>query len=230
MKHRSIYASVNDAMQGIVHVVRSERNMRIHLALGLLVVILATALGVARQELMILILTIGIVFVAELVNTAIEEIVNLITKDYHPLAEIIKNVSAGAVLVAALTAISIGYLVFIDYFLRFDALVFRQVIPLHYLIVLTVVTVVLVIIAWKASLGQDQLLRGGMPSGHTAVAFALAMAIWETSQGLPVLAGFALAALVGQSRVEGKIHSWLEVLTGALVGSLLTLLFFRFRS
>lgn len=228
MKHRSVYASVHDAVKGIVHVVRSEKNMRIHLALGLLVIILASVLGVPRVESMVLILTIGIMFVAELVNTAIEEVVNLITRDYHPLAGIIKNVSAGAVLVAALTAVCIGYLVFIDYFLHLDGLLFRQRLPLHYLIVLAVVTVSLVIIAWKAT-AQDGVRRGAMPSGHTAVAFAFAVAIWQTSQGLPVLAGFVLAGLVGHSKVEAKIHNWWEVLTGACVGSLLALLFFRLR-
>jgi len=63
-----------------------------------------------------------------------------------------------------MTSVAVGYLVFIDYLLRLDALIFRQTIPLHYLIVLTLVTVVLVIIAWKAGLGREQLLRGGMPS------------------------------------------------------------------
>jgi len=227
VKESRLYASFNHAIQGVVHVVRAEKNMRIHLALGLLVVILATVLRISRLELVALILTIGIMFVAELINTAIEEVVNLITTDYHPLAKIIKNVSAGAVLVAALTALAVGYLVFIDYFINLDSIVFRQDIPLHYLLVLALVTVVLIIIAWKAGSGHDHLLRGGMPSGHTAVAFVLAVSIWETTKGLPVAAGFALAALVGQSRVDGKIHNWLEVFTGACVGTLLTLIFFR---
>lgn len=229
MKRRSIYVSVLDAIQGIIHVVRVERNMRIHLCLALLVVIFATVLGVSRLEMTALILVIGIVFMAELFNTALEEIVDLVTPDYYPLAGIIKNISAGAVLVAALTAAAVGYLVFIDYILLLDEVVFRQHIPLHYLIILTLVTITMVIIGWKASLGQERLvLRGGMPSGHTALAVALAVAIWETSQGFPVVAGFAIAALVAQSRVDGKIHTWWEVLTGALVGALLTLVFFRF--
>ncbi len=66
-----------------------------------------------------------------------------------------------------------------------------------------------------------------MPSGHTALAFVLATAIWQTGSGLPVIAGFALAALVAQSRIEGgEIHSWPEVVTGALVGIVVTLIFF----
>lgn len=230
MKRRSLYSSFNDALQGIIYVVRNERNMRNHMVIGLLVIILAAVLGVSRLELVVLILTIGGVFVAELVNTAIEEVVNLITADYHPLAAIIKNVAAGAVLVAAGVAASVGYLIFIDYFLRFQNLAFRQVIPTPYLIVLTLVTVTLVIIGWKAKLGQTELLRGGMPSGHTAIAFALAVAIWETSKGLPVVAGFGLAFLVGQSRVDGRIHNWWEVFTGACVGIVIALLFFRLRA
>lgn len=116
MKHRRLCDSVQDAAKGIIYVVRSEKNMRIHIALGLLVIFLAIILGVPRLELMVLILIIGIMYVAELVNTAFEEVVNLITTDYHPLAGIIKNIAAGAVLVAALTALWIGYLVFKEYF------------------------------------------------------------------------------------------------------------------
>ncbi|HBN95486.1 MAG TPA: diacylglycerol kinase [Firmicutes bacterium] len=91
--------------------------MRIHVVCGLLVIILAKVLGVPRLEFMILILTIGMMFVAELINTAFEEVVNLITEEYHPLAGIIKNIAAGAVLVAAITALCVGYVVFRDYFL-----------------------------------------------------------------------------------------------------------------
>jgi diacylglycerol kinase (ATP) len=230
VKKRPILFSFNDAVQGIVHVARSERNMRIHIAIGLLVVIFATVLGVSRLEMLALVLTIGVMLMCEMINTAVEEVVDFVSPDFHPWAGLIKNISAGAVLIAAMTSVAVGYLVFIDYLLRLDALIFRQTIPLHYLIVLTLVTVVLVIIAWKAGLGREQLLRGGMPSGHAAVAFALAAAIWETSRGLPVFAGYALAALVAQSRIEGKIHSWLEVVTGALVGTLITLLFFQIRA
>lgn len=163
--------SFSDAIQGVIHVVRWERNMRIHLAAALLVIVFATVLGVTRLEMTALVLTIGLVFVAELFNTAVEELVDLVTPDYYPLAGLIKNISAGAVLISALTAAGVGYLVFIDYLLRLDQLVFRGQVPFHYLIILAVATVIMVIIAWKASLGQGELLRGGMPSGHTAVAF-----------------------------------------------------------
>ncbi|HHY10161.1 MAG TPA: phosphatase PAP2 family protein [Firmicutes bacterium] len=230
MKKRPVYASFNDALQGVMYVVRTQRNMRVHLMTGLLVVILATALGVPRVELMILLLTVGAVFIAEVINTAVEEIVNLVTAEYHPLAAVAKNVAAGAVLIAALIAVCIGYLVFIDYFLKFDSSIFRRAIPVRYLIIMTIITVIFVIVSLKARTGRGELLRGGMPSGHTAVAFVLAAAIWQTSRGWPVVAGFVLAGLVAQSRVEGKIHNWWEVAAGALIGGLITFILFQLKA
>ncbi len=117
MKHRHLYDSVKDAMRGIFHVLRSERNMRIHVIAGLAVIALAVVLKIPRLELLVLLLAIGMMFVAELINTAFEQVVNLITEDYHPLAGIIKKIAAGAVLVAALTAVAVGYIVFRDYLL-----------------------------------------------------------------------------------------------------------------
>lgn len=229
-KNHSTLASFSKALEGVVYVVRQERNMRHHLSLGLLVLILAAVWGVSRLELIALILVIGAVFFAELMNTAVEEIVNLITLDYHPLAGIIKNISAGAVLVSAATAASVGYLIFVDSFLQVDILVSRQAISSQYLVVLSLVTIVLVIISWQAKLGQDHWLRAGRPSGQTAIAFALAVMIWQTSRGLPVLAGFVLASLVGKGRVEGKIHNWLEVSAGACIGSLIAFVFFKLQA
>ena len=229
MSSKNIYSSFNYAIQGVIYVLRTQRNMKVHFLIGIMVIILATVLSVPRTELMVLFLTIGGVITAELVNTAVEEVVNLVTQEYHPLAKIAKNVSAGAVLVSALTSVCIGYLVFIEYFLKFDATVFRQAFPVHYLIVMAVATVTFTIISLKAASGSDDLLRGGMPSGHTALAFALAVAIWQTSSGLPVVAGFALAALVGQSRVEGQIHNWWEVAAGACIGIFITSIFFQLK-
>lgn len=117
MKHRHLYDSVKDAIRGIFHVLRSERNMRIHMIAGISVIGLAGVLKIPRLEMLILLLTIGMMFVTELINTAFEEVVNLITEEYHPLAGIVKNIAAGAVLVAALTALGVGYIVFKDYFL-----------------------------------------------------------------------------------------------------------------
>ncbi|HPT83018.1 MAG TPA: diacylglycerol kinase [Limnochordia bacterium] len=221
MKRRSILMSFSSAVQGIAQVVRSERNMRIHLCIALLVVVFASAVGVTRLELMALVFAIGLVFTTELFNTAVEEVVDLITPDFHPRAGMIKNITAGGVLAAALTAAAIGYLVFIDYLLRLDELLLRGKMPLPCLVATAVAVVLVFVFGWRG------LARRSRPSGHTAVAFALAAAIWETSRGVPVVAGLLLAVVVAHSRLEGGRHSWGEVLTGALLGACLSLLFFQ---
>ena len=103
--------SFDYAWQGIVHVVRTQRNMRIHLAIAVAVLVLAATLGLALVEWAILLLCMVAVIVAEMLNTVVESIVDLVTAQYHPLAKVAKDVAAGAVLVTAIGSAGIGLLV-----------------------------------------------------------------------------------------------------------------------
>ena len=109
--------SFSYARQGTAYVLRTQRNIWIHIFIGLLVLAAALWMEVARSEMMILILTISLVIVTEMLNTAIEEVVNLAKPEHHPLAALAKNVAAGAVLVASLGAVLIGVLIFAQRFL-----------------------------------------------------------------------------------------------------------------
>lgn len=207
-----------------MYAVLTQRNMRVHVVLGGLVLFLASVFDVSREEIVLLLLTIGLVMISELFNTAVEEVVNLVTKEYHPLARRAKNVAAGAVLVSAVIAALVGYLVF---FPRFTVLSFRQTfIPTH-LTIMALSFVLLVVIGVKAFFRQEQFLKGGMPSGHTAIAFSLATAIYCMTSPFLGLLAYGMALLVAQSRVEGEIHTFFEVMVGALIGMLITLWFFQ---
>jgi len=103
--------SFDYAWQGIVHVVCTQRNMRIHLAIAVAVLVLAATLGLAIVEWAILLLCMVAVIVAEMLNTVVESIVDLVTAQYHPLAKVAKDVAAGAVLVTAIGSAGIGLLV-----------------------------------------------------------------------------------------------------------------------
>ena len=109
------------AFQGIYQAFLEERNMKIHLCAALTVIIAGWYLALPSWQWAILILTIGLVFVCEMVNTAVERVVNLCTQQYHPLAAMAKNVAAGSVLVAAVVAILIGGIIFLPYVLQFLA-------------------------------------------------------------------------------------------------------------
>jgi diacylglycerol kinase len=112
MERNHLFRAFGCAFAGIWHCVCWERNMKIHLAAMLAVLSLAWWLELSRDEWMILILTIAFVLMAELFNTAVEAVVDLVSPGYHPLAKIAKDVAAGAVLLAALAALAVGYLLF----------------------------------------------------------------------------------------------------------------------
>ncbi len=110
--HRSTFlTSFKYAFSGMWHVLRTQRNARIHLSLALVVIVLGLWLGLSRIEWAIIVLTIGLVLAAESFNTVAEAAVDLATAEYHPLAKIAKDVAAGAVLLMAITAVVVGLLI-----------------------------------------------------------------------------------------------------------------------
>jgi undecaprenol kinase len=100
------------AWSGLKQAIRNEQNMKIHLFIALLVISFAFILKIPLYEKIILLLVIGVIISLEVVNTAIERVVDLVTKEYHPMAKVAKDVSAGAVLIFSIFAVIIGILIF----------------------------------------------------------------------------------------------------------------------
>jgi diacylglycerol kinase len=107
----TLIGSFRCAIDGMKHVFRHERNARIHAVMAIAVVAMAFTLGCSPLEFAVLILTVGLVIVAEIANTVAETIVDLASPDYHDLARISKDVAAGGVLFASIIAIAIGLIV-----------------------------------------------------------------------------------------------------------------------
>ncbi|HWQ75514.1 MAG TPA: diacylglycerol kinase family protein [Syntrophomonas sp.] len=106
------------AIKGIITAIVSGRNMRIHLLAAVMAIAVGWWLGINRWEWAIICLTIFMVLAAETLNTAVEKTVDLVTRDYHPLAKQAKNLAAGAVLLAAINAVIVGLLIFGPYLLK----------------------------------------------------------------------------------------------------------------
>ena len=234
MRKRSFLASLNNAADGIVYVVKHERNMRVHFLFALFVLLYAAFLGVRRVEWMVLCVTVSLVIVTEILNTAVEEILNVVFKDaYNSTAKTIKHISAGAVLAAACNALVVGFFVFFRYLSDPCYLVAHEVrYSSPYTTFISILVVVFLVVWGKALFrkkgGKSSPFRGGSVSGHSAVAFSLWTVILFTQNNFFVIAvSFLLAALVAQSRLRAKIHSFWEVIVGALVGALVTALFFK---
>jgi diacylglycerol kinase (ATP) len=228
----SILDSFNYAFEGIIHVLRTQRNLRIHFAIAIAVVAAAAALGVERVELIALLLAIAFVLVAEMLNSAIEGAIDVSTTSFDPNAKLAKDIAAGAVLIASMTAIAVGYLVFAHAAAHRTAKFLDRVRDAPAEITLAAfVLVVLIVIATKAWTGRGTPLRGGLPSGHAALAFAGWMAatyvINDDHRFLISSITFIMALLVAQTRVEAGVHSALEVLYGGVLGALVTLVVFQ---
>jgi diacylglycerol kinase (ATP) len=226
MKPTSWLESLNCAIEGILWAAKSERHIRYHFVAALAVVFLALFFKVSALEFFLLVLAAVLVIFAELMNTAIEAIVDLVTDDYHELAKIAKDVSAGAVLVTSVGAVILGYLVLSGHiFPLFDSQPTLGKKPHGTVPIGALLIVIILIVLLKARFNHGSPLHGGMPSGHAAVAFSIAVSAFLFGEsfliGLMVL---LLALLVSQSRLLMKIHTPREVFLGALLGTVVTLL------
>jgi diacylglycerol kinase (ATP) len=228
----TVLDSFNYALEGIIHVLRTQRNLRIHFAIAIVVIAAAAALGVERLELIALLIVIAFVLVAEMVNSAIEGAIDAATTSFDPNAKLAKDVAAGAVLISTVTAIAVGYLVFAHAAAHRTSRVLDRVrdAPAEITLVALVI-VLLIVLATKAWTGRGTPLRGGLPSGHAAIAFAGWMAAtYVTNDDHRFLLSsltFIMALLVAQTRVESGVHSALEVLYGGVLGALVTLVVFQ---
>ena len=229
----SLLESFNHAFEGIIHVLRTQRNLRIHFAIAAGVLIAALAFDVSRVELIVLLLAIAFVLIAEMINSAVEAAVDVASTSFDPLAKLAKDIAAGAVLIASINAIAVGYLVFSGNVAERSSRFLDRLseTPAELTLIALVLTIFLVI-GTKALTGRGTPLRGGLPSGHAAVAFAgwMAVTLVLDDSGHRFLVSsltFIMALLVAQTRVESGVHSSLEVGYGALLGSLVTLVLFQ---
>ena len=112
-RHQPIYKSFGYAFQGIWECIRDERNIRIHLTMTTLVIIGGIILHISLHEWIVCLILFGLVISLELVNTAVESVVDLVTDEKRPLAKKAKDTAAGAVLVSAIFAAIIGLIIFV---------------------------------------------------------------------------------------------------------------------
>jgi diacylglycerol kinase (ATP) len=222
---KNSWESFRYAIEGILHVYRTQRHMRIHFSIVVLVLLLGMLCRFDATQMSLLIVVSAGVLVAEMINTAVESVVDMVTQSYHPLAKLSKDIAAGGVLIASISAAMVGFVLFFGS---------KKIVPLHVaidndpaplmiLITLLVVVMVIVMIS-KVMGGKGSILSGGIVSGHAAVSFLLAVTIIYRSKldYLSAILALLLAILVAQSRVEGKIHTLQEVIIGGLLGICLT--------
>jgi len=217
--------TINCAIEGILWSVRTQRHMRLHFIAALGVLFAALFFQLSNLEFLLLVLAAVFVLFAELFNTAIEVVVDMLSPDYSEAAKRAKDVAAGAVLIASIGAAVLGYLVLSGDALRLvgDHTRLSDRPPGGTAVVAVLVVVILVVLL-KALFNRGTPLHGGMPSGHSAVSFSVATSIVMAGVH-PVISlmSIILAVMVAHSRLLMQIHSVWEVVAGSLLGTLVTM-------
>lgn len=228
MPLRQWIRSANNAIEGILHATGTQRHVRYHFYSAAGAVLLSYALGLSRNEFLFVALAAVMVIVAELFNTAVEAVVDILAPEYHERARHAKDVAAGAVLVTAVGALLIAYAVIFPHLERaFASGLTITSRPAGEVAVLAFIIVMIIVVLVKARYGRGTPLSGGMPSGHAAIAFSAWAAVsMATRSYIASALCLALAVMIAQSRVSTRVHRPVEVLAGAVLGLAVTLLLF----
>ena len=228
-KNKNLIQAFNNAIEGILYTFKNEKNMKIHYLCAIIVLFTSLFFDLDKMEMIILFLLIGGVIICEMFNTAIEKAIDGVSTEYNPLFKIAKDVSAGAVLISSMIAVVGGYLLFRDKVAIFGNVVFDSIRKnTTHITLICLVLVLIGVVILKSLTPKGTPLKGGMPSGHSALAFSIATIITLLTNGaLVATLAYTMAFLVAQSRVEGEIQTFTEVLAGAFLGIFISVLVFQ---
>jgi len=229
MKQRNFTDSLNAAVEGFIYAMKSERNMRIHFLFGVFVLMLGIYLNLSKADLLFICIAITLVLVTEMINSAVELTVDLVQNVFDPVARIIKDVAAGAVFIATVNAVIIGYIVFARALpFNVEEGILRLKESSWHTTFISLIIVFCLVVLGKVVSRKGTPFRGGMPSGHAAFAFSMWTIItFLTEKGLISILAFLLAVFVARNRISSGIHNAREVIVGGLLGMLTTALLFQ---
>ena len=220
-----------NAINGIIYATTTQSNIKKQLLIAVFVVIISLFFELSKAEFLIFMFTIVLILFAEMVNTAIETVVDLYTDLYHPKAKIAKDVAAGGVVITAINALIVAYFLFFDKVSDIGLQFIRNIVssPIHlaFSTVIIVVIAILSLVAMATTNKHKFLNKKFMPSGHTALSFAANTIIWLITDNIVILTlSLVMAILVSESRIEAKKHTLSEVVFSASVGIIAVLIIY----
>ncbi len=229
MRAKRAQDSFRYAGEGILHCFRTQKHMQIHIGMLVLVLLSGLLLALDTRDMLLLLFCISLVIATEMVNTAIETVVDMVTQTYHPLAKLAKDVAAGAVLIASANAVMAGALIFLGSKpirgLGKGVRIPAKVPDITVMVCVGLLVITLTVIMSKVLTGRTNkgLWHGGVVSGHSAIGFFIAMTIvFVSNDRLVAVLAILLAVIVAQSRVEAGVHTIQEVVLGAVIAVFLT--------
>lgn len=237
LKNGNFIDACNNAVNGLIYATTTQSNIKKQLFIAVCVLVLSLFYKLETTQFLCLTFAVFLVIFAEMINTAIETVVDLYTDKYHPKAKIAKDVGAGAVLLMAINSVIVAYFIFLNETSIGDIsnTIFQSMVssPKH-LVFVSIILTIIAILVFKAIGNKNNyndknkikvLNKKFIPSGQTALAFAILTSIWINTQNILIFAlALMLSLMVFENRVESKIHSIAESVFGSFMGILIVLL------
>lgn len=231
MKNEGFLDAWKNAINGIIYATTTQGNIKRQLIIAVLVVIISLFFDLSKAEFLIFMFTIVLIIFAEMVNTAIETVVDLYTDLYHPKAKIAKDVAAGGVVITAINAVIVAYFLFFDKISNIGLEFIRNIAssPVHLAFASVIITIIgiLALIAISTTNKHKVLNKRFIPSGHAALGFAANTIIWLTTDNIVIITlSLVLSILLAESRIESNKHKLSEVVFSSCVGIMLVLIIY----
>ena len=227
LHNKNFFEAWKNAVNGIIYGTTTQSNVRKQLVIIACVMVASLFFNLSKLEFICLIFSFLLIIFAEMINTAIETVVDLYTDLYHPKAKIAKDVAAGAVVISALNALVITYFILFDKIGIEGTSIIKTVINSPgYLAFVAISLVIIVTVALKAAKINDRLHKKQLiVSGQSMIAFSAVTAIWINTENIVIVAlALTMAIIISLNRIESNQRTILEVVLGAVLGILITLL------
>jgi len=226
-KNKTFFSATKNALNGIIHAFKTEKNLRNDYIIGALVLFVSLFFDFTRAELICLVLTIGFVIFAEMINSTVEYIVNLVKTEYDLNAKAAKDIAAGGVLIASLISVIVAYLLFVDKIRQASTALLTAVLSskAHMLVtILFVVTIFIVILKGIFSKDKDNNYVKAFPSARVTISFALSTYLFVMTKNL-IVGGVAIALsiMVSSIKRENDKTTIMQIIFSALIGILLVI-------
>lgn len=230
LKNGNFMDACQNALNGIIYAITTQSNIKKQLIIAVVVMLVSLFFDLNRAEFLCLMFTVILIIIAEMINTAIETVVDLYTDLYHPKAKIAKDVGAGAVVVAAINALIVAYFLFFEKISTMGTTIIDEIAksPVHLAFVSIALTAIVIVTLKAASTKNHKYIKKDfMPSGQTAIAFAALTIIWLTTRNVVIFTlSLVLALIIGINRYGNGKRTKAEVVVGACVGVLVVVLLY----
>lgn len=231
IKNTNFIDAWKNAFNGIIYATTTQSNIKKQLIIAVAVVIISLFFNLNKAEFLCFLFTIVLIIFAEMVNTAIETVVDLYVDVYHPKAKIAKDVAAGGVVITTINAIIVAYFLFFDKVADIGLTFLHNVTnsPVHLAFSVMIITIIaiLALIAYAKSNKHKGLNEKFVPSGHATIAFAANTIIWLlTDNAVILILSLVMAILLSESRIEAKEHKLSEVIFSGCFATAMVLLLY----